>query len=130
MLDATFADQLLDASLGTTPLAPVVLPVRCRLMTVNGVSTANGTELPNGGGYTAGTGAPAVTFAASAGQATTNNSGVIVTSMPASTIVGIELWDSSSVPRRLHLGALAVSKIVNLGDTFELISGEIAAALS
>jgi hypothetical protein len=130
MLDAAFCNQLLDASLGTSTLSAPVLPVRCRLMVVNGTASVNGTELATGGGYTAATGAPVVTFAASSGENTANNTAVVVTNMPPCTVVGVELWDSSGTPRRLHLGALDVSKVVNLGDTFELADGELAAALS
>ena len=50
--------------------------------------------------------------------------------MPPSTIVGVELWDSSGTPRRLHLGPLDVSKVCNGGDTFELNIGELDAALT
>jgi hypothetical protein len=127
-LDATYANMIINARLGTSSFVPPVGPVVCRLMVVNGSATALGTELATGGGYTAGTGAPTITFASASNQATSNNTAVVVTNMPACTIVGVELWDSSGTPRRLEYCPLAASKTCNAGDTFELTVGEFQTA--
>src|SRR4051794_12622137 len=101
-LDAAFAASVVDASVDSTG-ASVRLstgPMHVRLMTANGSATANGTELSTSGGYTSGTGAPTVTFAAAStttGQAA-SNAAVTVTNMPAATVVGIEVWDSAGTP--------------------------------
>jgi hypothetical protein len=127
-LDQTFSNRLLDSSVGTAFTAPTT-PITCRLMTANGTNTANGTELATSGGYTSGTGAPQVTFAAASGGSKASNVAVTVTNMPATTIVGIELWDSSGSPVRLWWGALTASKTTNSGDTFTIASGSLTLAM-
>jgi hypothetical protein len=127
-LDATYANMIINARLGTASFVPPVTPVLCRLMVVNGTASTPGTELATGGGYIAGTGAPVVTFASALSQQAANNTAVIVTNMPACTIVGIELWDSSGSPRRLEWAALDSTKTCNAGDTFELTAGELTSA--
>lgn len=130
-LHQAHANNLIDGSLGTAAFVAATLPINCRLMTANGTATAAGTELATGGGYTAGNGAPDVTFAAAASGQAASNVAVTVTNMPASTIVGVELWDSNATaPRRLWYGALSASKTVNAGDTFSIASGSLTAALS
>lgn len=125
MLDAAYANMIINARLGTASFTAPVTPVHVRLMVVNGTATANGTELATSGGYVSGTGSPTVTFASASGQEATNNVAVTVSNMPACTIVGIELWDSSGSPRRLEIMPLTASKTVNQGDTFNLATGEI-----
>lgn len=113
---------------GTAPPA-ITTPIRVRLMTANGTSTANGTELANGGGYTGGAAAPTVTFAAAAAGSQASNAAVTVTNMPASTIVGIEIWESTATPKRLEFGSHA-SKVLVAGDTLTYASGAITSALA
>lgn len=126
------AANLVDASLGTAAFVASTTPIKCRLMTTNGTGTAAGTELATGGGYTAGTGAPSVTFAAASttdGKAASNVA-VSVTNMPAATIVGVELWDSATTPIRKWWGALSANKTVAAGDTFTIASGSLTATLT
>jgi hypothetical protein len=128
-LDATHAANLVDGSLGTAAFVATTGPIKCRLMTANGSATSNGTELGTAAGYTAGTGAPSVTFASAStttGQAA-SNSAVSVTNMPAATIVGVELWDSAGTPKRKWWGALAANKTTVLGDTFTIASASLTA---
>lgn len=99
------------------------LPIKCRLMTANGTDATAGTELGTSGGYTAG--GSSVTFNAAASGALDNSTAVTWTNMPATTIVGIELWDSAGVPVRIAYGALTASKTVNAGDTFTIAIGDI-----
>jgi hypothetical protein len=124
-LDQVFSNALLNASTGEAALTAVVTPIHSRLMTANGSATANGTELPTGGGYTSGTGAPTVTFAAASGGSASSNSAITVTNMPATTVVGVELWDSAGTPGRKWWGPLAASKTTNAGDTFSIASGSL-----
>ena len=100
-------------------------------MTANGSSTAAGTELATSAGYTSGTGAPSVTFAAASTTTGTaaSNAAVSVTNMPAATIVGVELWDSAGTPVRKWWGPLTASKTTVLGDTFTIASGSLTATL-
>jgi hypothetical protein len=127
-LDAAHAANIVDASLGTASFVATTTPIRFRLMTTNGTATSNGTELATSGGYTSGTGAPSVTFAAA--STTTgvalSNSAITVTNMPATTVVGGELWDSAGTPKRKWQGALSASKTTNSGDTFSVASGSLS----
>ncbi len=129
-LDSTHANNLIDGSLGTAAFVATTAPIHCRLMTANGTATANGTELSTSGGYTSGTGAPTLTFASAASEATSSNTAVTVTNMPATTVTGIELWDSAGTPKRKWQGALAAPKTTNSGDTFSIASGALALALA
>lgn len=125
------AANVVDATLGTAAFVATVGSIKCRLMTANGSGTAAGTELATSGGYTSGTGAPAVTFAAANTSTATaaSNAAVNVTNMPAATIVGVELWDSAGTPIRKWWGSLTASKTTNSGDTFSIASGSLTAAL-
>jgi hypothetical protein len=122
------ANNIIDASLGTTTFTATTTPIKCRLMTANGSATAAGTELATSGGYTSGTGAPSVTFASASAGSAASNSAVTVTNMPATTIVGVELWDSAGTPARKWWGALTASKTTNSGDTFSIPSGSLTVA--
>lgn len=128
-LDAAHAANIVDASLGTASFVATTAPIHSRFMTANGSATSNGTELGTSGGYTAGTGAPTVAFAAAStttGQAVSSGA-VTVTNMPATTIVGVELWDSAGTPKRKWWGALSASKTTNAGDTFSIAAGSLTA---
>lgn len=129
-LDATHANNIMDASLGTAAFVATTTPVRCRLMTANGNANSNGTELVTSGGYTSGTGAPSLTFNAASAEATASASAVTVTNMPATTINGVELWDSAGSPKRKWWGSLASPKTTNSGDTFSISIGAMALALA
>jgi len=134
--DQTHANAVLDASLSTGGASGTAVqstfPIHVRLITSTtpSTATANGSELATSGGYTAGTGAPTVQFAAAASGSKASNTAVTVTNMPASTIAGVELWDSAGTPARKWFGLLASSKTVNAGDTFSIASGSLTAALT
>lgn len=131
-IDQVHATSLLAYSLANGAGAPVatVGALHCRLCTANGTATANGTELGTAAGYVAVTGITPVNFATAAAGATSNSNILTQTNMPASTIVGCELWDSSGTPHRLWLGALSAPKTVNLGDTFSVAIGAMTLGIS
>lgn len=124
------ANNIIDASLLTAAFTASSTAIKCRLMTANGSATAAGTELATSGGYTAGTGAPSVTFASASGGSASSNSAVTVTNMPATTIVGVELWDNGGTPARKWWGALTANKTTNAGDTFSIASGSLTVTLN
>ncbi len=132
-LSGAHAANLIDGSLATAAFVASTAPLRSRFMTANGTGTANGTELATSGGYTSGTGAPSVTFAGASAAGTSasaaTNAAVTVSNMPATTVVGIELWDSAGTPARKWYGALTASKTTNAGDIFSISSGALTAAL-
>lgn len=129
-LDAAHAANIVDASVGTASFVATVTPLKCRIMTSNGSATANGSELPSGNSYVAGTGMSPATFGAAStttGQAT-SNAALTQTNMPAAaTLAGVELWDSAGTPKRKWWGALTASKSTNAGDTFTVPSGSLTA---
>jgi hypothetical protein len=118
-LTTTEANAILDARLA--------LIDQVRLMTVNGDATTAGTEV-TGGSY-----APAVapTWAAAAAGASSNTTVVSFTNMPAVTVVGVELWDTTpTTPVRRWFGALTTSRTLTAGDDCEFAVGELDVTLS
>jgi len=93
-------------------------------MTVTGTDATAGTE-STGGGYVAQT----VTFPAASGttSAASTNAQTFL-NMPASTVVGIEIWDSAGTPVRLWWGPLTASKTFAGGETFTLAIGGVTLA--
>lgn len=128
-LDQVRANQLLDAIHGVASLTAITAPIRCRYMTANGSATANGTELATSGGYTSGTGAPSVTWGTAASGTSATTANISTTNMPATTVVGVEFWDSNGTPKRQSFGALTASKTTASGDTFTISSGAATEAL-
>jgi hypothetical protein len=124
-LNQAHANNVIDASLGTAAFTATTAPLKCRLMTANGTATAAGTEV-TGGSYASIT----VTFAAAATGSAASNVTLNFTLMPACTVVGVELWDSAGTPVRKWFGALSANKTVHAGDTFQIASGSLTAALS
>lgn len=124
-LDNTVRNNVLDALNGVASFAAPTTPIKVRLMTANGSASANGTELGTGAGggtgagYTAG--GQAVTFNAAGTDGQTEPTATVRwDNMPACTVVGAELWDSAGTPKRFQFGALAASKTLQSGDSFEL----------
>jgi hypothetical protein len=132
------ANKILNAlhpTSGTTTLGAqtITFPILVRLMTANGTATANGTELTTGGSYTTAstgitTGPGANWSAASAGSQATSAI-CSQTNMPAATIVGIELWDSTATKIRTEWGSMT-SKTTSAGDTLSFASAAITSALA
>lgn len=107
----------------------VTTPIKARLMTANGSDSANGTELGTSGGYTAG--GATITFGSAAASGSISNTAACTwTNMPATTVVGLELWDSTGTPVRLWWGALSSSKTTASGDTFEFAIGDVTCTLA
>lgn len=121
------ANNMLTASVGKAAYTAPTGNVNLALVSVIGTATAAGTEV-TGGSYarlsTAGSWA-----AASAGSIATN-AALTFTNMPATTTVGIELWDSAGTPVRKWWGALTVNKTTGAGDTLTFPSGSITASLA
>lgn len=127
-LDATIANKILD-HLDAKSTLTITGPIKCRLMAANGTASASGTELAAGGGYTAG-GISAQLTGSASGEAVTNASAITWTNMPAATIVGVELWDSSATPQRVWWGSLTASKTTSAGDTFTIAAGSLSLSLA
>ena len=132
---AAIVNALLDAlhpSTGTATVGTktITAPIKVRLMTANGSDTAAGTELTSGGDYVAGTGISiGSNWSAAASKSKSTNATVSQANMPACTIVGVELWDSSGTPQRIDWGSMT-SKTLQAGDTLSFTSGAITVAIT
>jgi hypothetical protein len=122
----TISNQLLDSLVGNASYT-VTTPIKLRLMTVNGTNTSAGTEV-TGGSYAS----QNITFS-SAGSILTetlqNNAAISFASMPATTVTGIELWDSSGTPKRLAWGPLTTNRTTASGDTLQFAINSIVVSL-
>lgn len=123
-LPDTIENQLLDALVGTASYS-VTTPIKLALVTASGSDSAAGTEV-TGGSYARQT----IAFgSASAGQIA-NSSTINFTSMPAATVVGIEIYDSAGTPKRLAYGTLTASKTLASGDTLQFGSSSVTLSLA
>lgn len=120
-LTNTAESRTLNWLTGNSTTAPV-LPLKYRLMTVNGSDSANGTEL-TGGTYTPQT----VTFGASSGGAPAANDALVrfegIT--PGADVVGGEIWDSAGTPVRWHWAALTGAPVDVVDGILEFAIGAI-----
>lgn len=125
-IDAAEALNQVAASLGEASYVATVTPVRGRLMTANGSSSSNGTEVTNSGGstYTPADVSAAITSVAA--LPVVNSAAITWANLPTATIVGLELWDSAGTPKRKWFGALAASRAVVLGDSLTIAPGALS----
>ena len=107
---------------------PTTSTLKLRLMTANGSDSSAGTELGTSGGYTAG--GATVTFGTAASGQIATSADVTWTTMPATTITGVEVWDTAGSPVRLAYGALTANKTTNSGDTFTIATGALTISLA
>ncbi|WP_328344803.1 phage tail fiber protein [Micromonospora sp. NBC_00421] len=119
------ANRLLDASLGAAAFAAPTGPMKLALVTANGSASAAGTEV-TGGSYARQT----VVFGAASGGSASNTALITFAGMPATTVVGLEVFDSSGSPRRCWWGALSASKTVQAGDSVQFAIGSVIVALT
>lgn len=118
-------NNLLNGWLGISTYTAVTGAMKVALVTATGSATAAGTEVV-GGSYARQT----VVFSAPVAGATSNNATINFTSMPATTVTGIDIYDSAGSPVRRAFGALAASKTTSAGDTLSFAAGAIQASLS
>lgn len=115
---------LLDHLVGTASFT-VTTPIKLALVTANGTDASAGTEVV-GGSYARQT----ITFGSAAAGSISNNSVISFTNMPAATVVGVEIYDSTGTPKRLAYGALAANKTVSAGDTLQFAISSVTLSLS
>ncbi|WP_406122949.1 hypothetical protein OHQ89_12385 [Streptomyces canus] len=120
----TAENRCLDFILGLTSTAPTA-PLKVALVTAAGSDTVAGTEV-TGGSYAR----QSLTVPAASSGATSNSADVVFTGMPATTVVGVEIWDSAGTPVRLWYGTLAASRTVAAGDELRLVAGSLTLSLS
>jgi hypothetical protein len=124
-LTAATANKVLDHVNSVSAFTAPTAPLKARLMTANGSASAAGTEVA-GGSYAPQT----VVFGSAASGAAANNAAVTFTGMPPITVVGVEVWDTSSTPQRLWWGPLSANKTLNSGDTFQFDTGALGVSLT
>lgn len=118
-LTTTADNKLLDHINLVASYTPTT-PLKLALVTANGSVSAAGTEV-TGGSYARQT----ITFAAASGGSASNSADITFTSMPACTVVGLEVYDSAGTPVRLWWGALTSAKTLASGDDIKFPSGNI-----
>ena len=123
-LPDTIENQLLDALVGTASYS-VTTPIKLALMTASGSDSAAGTEV-SGGSYARQT----ISFGSAASGQIANSATINFTSMPAATVVGIEIYDSAGTPKRLAYGTLTASKTTASGDTLQFAASAITLSLA
>ena len=68
-------------------------------------------------------------FGAASGGALANDANCVFTLMPACTVTHAGIWDAESAGNCLWAGALAASKTLNAGDTFQINTGDLDVTL-
>jgi hypothetical protein len=90
------------------------------LFTVSPGEAGGGTEV-TGGSYAR----QAATFTAASGGATSNNSNLDFTGMPAATTVAIGIFDALTSGNMLLYGSLTTNKTTDAGDTLRIATGDL-----
>jgi hypothetical protein len=112
-------NKLIDHFLGTTSYT-MPADVYVALFTVTPGEAAGGTEV-TGGSYARQT----ATFTAAASGATSNDTNIDFTGMPAATTVAIGIFDASTSGNMLLYGSLTVNKTTDAGDTLRIATGDL-----
>lgn len=102
------------------PTTAPQLPYSVALMTSNGDDSVQGTEV-SGGSYAR----QEVTFNSATGNTISNSDTIRFNNMPASTIVGAEIYDNSATPVRWFYGSLATTRDLVAGDPVEFAPGTL-----
>ena len=111
--------KLIDHFLGT---ASYTMPtdVYVALFTVAPGEVGGGTEV-TGGSYAR----QIATFTAASSGATSNDSNIDFTSMPAATTVAIGIFDALTSGNMLLYGTLTTNKTTDAGDTLRIATGDL-----
>jgi hypothetical protein len=112
-------NKLIDHFLGTTTYTKPAA-VYVGLFTVTPGEAGGGTEV-TGGSYARQT----ATFTAAASGATSNDTNIDFTGMPAATTVAIGIFDASTSGNMLLYGSLTVNKTTDAGDTLRIATGDL-----
>ena len=117
-------NRLLDHVNGTTSWSPT-LPLKLALVTTPSSESASGSEV-SGGGYARQT----ITFAAAVAGAASNAAVITFTNMPAATLVGFVIYDSSASPVRIWYGPNNNQRTTYAGDTYFVPAGALTVSFS
>jgi hypothetical protein len=112
-------NKLIDHFLGTTTFT-MPSAVYVALFTVAPDDTGGGTEV-TGGSYAR----QVATFTAASSGATSNDSNIDFTNMPAATTVAIGIYDNVTSGNLLLWGTLTANKTTDAGDTLRIATGDL-----
>jgi hypothetical protein len=112
-------NKLIDHFLGTTSYT-MPADVYVGLFTVAPSDAGGGTEV-SGGSYAR----KIATFTAASSGATSNDSNLDFTGMPAVTVVAIAIFDNLTSGNMLLYGTLTVNKTTDAGDTLRIATGDL-----
>jgi hypothetical protein len=128
------AGNMLAASLGITAYTAFSGTGKLRLITgatpgtFDATNTTAGTQT-TGGSYPAGGSAITGIFGSVAAGSVTNSAAALsFTSMPATTVCGVEIWDAT--PTRKWFGPLTANKVTNSGDTLTFATSSITVSIA
>jgi hypothetical protein len=112
-------NKLIDHFLGTTSYT-MPADVYVALFTVSPGEAGGGTEV-TGGSYAR----QIATFTAASSGATSNDSNIDFTGMPAETTVAIGIFDALTSGNILLYGTLTTNKTTDAGDTLRIATGDL-----
>ena len=112
-------NKLIDHFLGTTSYT-MPADVYVALFTAAPSDAAGGTEV-TGGSYAR----QIATFTAASSGATSNDSNIDFTGMPATTTVAIGIFDAITTGNMLLYGTLTTNKTTDAGDTLRIATGDL-----
>jgi hypothetical protein len=112
-------NKLIDHFLGTTSYT-MPADVYVALFTVSPGEAGGGTEV-TGGSYAR----QIATFTAASSGATSNDSNIDFTGMPAETTVAIGIFDALTSGNMLLYGTLTTNKTTDAGDTLRIATGDL-----
>lgn len=112
-------NKLIDHFLGTTTYTKPAA-VYVGLFTVSPGEAGGGTEV-TGGSYAR----KVATFTAASSGATSNDSNIDFTGMPAATTVAIGIFDALTSGNMLLYGTLTTNKTTDAGDTLRIATGDL-----
>ena len=112
-------NKLIDHFLGTTSYT-MPAAVYIGLFTVAPTDAGGGTEV-TGGSYAR----QAATFSAASSGATSNDTNIDFTGMPATTTVAIGIFDDVASGNMLLYGTLTTNKTTDAGDTLRIATGDL-----
>jgi len=115
--------KLIDHFLGTTTYTKPAT-VYVGLFTVIPGEAGGGTEV-TGGSYAR----QAATFGAASSGATTNDTNIDFTGMPAATTVAIGIFDALTSGSMLLYGTLTTNKTTDAGDTLRIATGSLSVSI-
>ena len=112
-------NKLIDHFLGTTSYT-MPADVYVALFTAAPSDAAGGTEV-TGGSYAR----QIATFTAASSGATSNDSNIDFTGMPAATTLAIGIFDALTSGNMLLYGTLTTNKTTDAGDTLRIATGDL-----